>query len=95
MTRFLQSDENPGGFKLEELLMIVRADVLKRSAKIAHDDSPEALRVMANNMKILLHLTEATDLALDSTRTLGEKTTLAAAEMRKAEGPGAMQRQLS
>jgi hypothetical protein len=70
MTRFLQSEENPGGFKLEELLMILRADVLKRSAKIANDDRPEALRVMANNMKILLHLTEAAELALDSTRTL-------------------------
>ena len=70
MTRFLQSEDNPGGFRLEEILTILRADVLKRSVKIADDERPEALHVMANNMKILQHLTEAAELALDSTRTL-------------------------
>lgn len=70
MTRFLQSDENPSGFKLEELLTVLRSDVLKRSLKIASDERPEALKVMANNMKILQHLTEASELALDSTRVL-------------------------
>ncbi len=70
MTRFLQSDDNPGGFKLEDILMVLRADVLKRSVRIAHDERPEAQRVMANNVKILLHLTEAAALALDSTQTL-------------------------
>ncbi|MGD2131271.1 MAG: histidine kinase [Maricaulaceae bacterium] len=70
MTRFLQSDDNPGGFRLEEILAILRADVLKRSVRISDDDRPEALHVMANNMKILQHLTEAAELAADSTRTL-------------------------
>jgi hypothetical protein len=70
MTRFLQSDENPSGFKLEEILAVIRADVLKRSVKIASDDRPEALRVMANNVKILQHLTEAAELAHSSTQIL-------------------------
>jgi hypothetical protein len=70
MTRFLQSDENPSGFKLEEILNVLRADVLKRSVKIAHDERPEALHVMANNVKILEYLTEAAELARDSSRTL-------------------------
>jgi hypothetical protein len=70
MTRFLKSDENPNGYKLEDILDVIRADVLKRSVKIAHDERPEALHVMANNMKILQHITEAAELARDSTRTL-------------------------
>lgn len=70
MTRFLQSEENPSGFKLEELLVVLRSDVLKRSVKIANDDRPEALHVMANNMKILQLLTEAAELARDSTQVL-------------------------
>lgn len=70
MTRFLQSDENPTGHRLEDILGEIRADVLKRSLKIAHDERPEALHVLSNNMKILQHLTEAAELARDSTRTL-------------------------
>lgn len=70
MTRFLQSDENPDGYKLEDILVALRADVLKRSLKIANDGRPEAFRVMANNMKILQHLTEACELARDSSLTL-------------------------
>lgn len=70
MTRFLQSEENPNGFKLEEILAVIRADVLKRAVKIAHDDRPEALRVMANNVKILQHLTDAAELARNSTQIL-------------------------
>jgi hypothetical protein len=70
MTRFLVSDDNPGGYKLEDILTVIRADVLKRCSKIALDDRPEAQHVVANNMEVLRHLTEAIDLARDSTRTL-------------------------
>lgn len=70
MTRFLVSDENPSGYKLEEILTVIRADVLKRCTKIALDERPEAKHVLANNMKVLNHLTDAIQLALDSTRTL-------------------------
>jgi hypothetical protein len=70
MTRFLISDENPGGYKLEDILTVIRADVLKRCTKIALDERPEAQRVLANNMAVLEHLTQAIELARDSTRVL-------------------------
>lgn len=70
MTRFLMSDENPAGYRLEDLLMAIRADVLQRCTKIALDHRPEAMHVLANNVKVLEHLTEAMALAQDSTRTL-------------------------
>ena len=70
MTHFLRSEKNPGGHKLEDLLMQLRADVLHRCDVIAADTRPEALHVMANNVKVLGHLSEAFTLALDSTRVL-------------------------
>jgi hypothetical protein len=70
MTRFLVSEDNPAGYKLEEILTVIRADILARCTKIALDDRAEAKHVLANNMKVLGHLTEAIHLALDSTRTL-------------------------
>lgn len=70
MTRFLVSDDNPSGRKLEEILLELRADVLARCTKISGDTRPEALHVMANNMQVLEQLTAAIELAQDSTRTL-------------------------
>ncbi len=70
MTRFLVSDENPTGYRLEDILTVIRADVLKRCTKIALDDRPEAQHVVHNNMEVLTHLTRAIELAKDSSRTL-------------------------
>ncbi len=70
MTRFLVSDENPTGFKLEDILIAIRRDILQRCVKIADDHRVEAHEVMANNMRILELVTEAIGLAEDSTRTL-------------------------
>lgn len=70
MTRFLASDTNPGGFKLEEILRAIRKDILTRCGKIVDDPSSEAQHVMTNNMKILNLLTDAIALAEDSTATL-------------------------
>ena len=70
MTRFLVSDENPSGYKLEELLTLVRADVLKRLERIALDERPEALHVFSNNVQVLEHLTRAMELARENTRVL-------------------------
>jgi len=70
MTRFLVSDDNPAGRKLEDVLLELRGDVIGRCAKLTEDHRPEALHVMANNMKVLEHLTAAIELAQDSTRTL-------------------------
>jgi hypothetical protein len=70
MTRFLVSEDNPAGRKLEDILLELRADVITRAAKITDDHRPEALHVMANNVKVLEHLTAAIELAQDSTRKL-------------------------
>jgi hypothetical protein len=70
VTHFLRSEKNPEGHKLEDLLMQLRADILHRCEMIASDTRPEALHVMANNMKVLGHLSESIALALDSTRVL-------------------------
>ncbi|WP_306014864.1 histidine kinase [Oceanicaulis sp. MMSF_3324] len=70
MTRYLVSEENPTGRKLEDILIELRADVLIRCTKISNDLRPEALHVLANNVKVLEHLTEAVELAQDSTNLL-------------------------
>lgn len=70
MTHFLVSDENPAGHKLEELLCDLRADIIKRCNKITHDKRPEAMSVLANNIKILEHLSESIHLATESTKIL-------------------------
>ncbi|WP_417494826.1 histidine kinase [Maricaulis sp.] len=70
MTHFLVSEENPGGRKLEEILIELRADILTRCTKISGDVRPEALEVMANNMAILQHMSDAIELAMNSTALL-------------------------
>lgn len=70
MTRFLRSESHPEGYKLEDLLLALRGEVLHRCQAIANDHRAEALQVMANNLTILKHLSESIDLAMDSTRVL-------------------------
>jgi len=70
MTHFLVSDDKPDGYKLEEILMVLRKDVLTRCLKVSDDHREEALHVMQNNMKILGMLSEAIALAQNSTQVL-------------------------
>lgn len=70
MTHFLSSDKNPEGYKLEDILKLVRNDMLYRATKIMDDEKPEAQHVLANNMSILKLLTESIALAEDSTNVL-------------------------
>jgi hypothetical protein len=70
VTHFLRSDKKPEGHKLEELLIMLRGDIVHRCDVIAGDHRPEALYVMNNNVKILQLLSEAIALSLDSTRML-------------------------
>jgi len=70
MTHFLVSEENPDGRKLEDILIELRADILTRCTMISSDLRPEALDVMANNMAILQHVSDAIELAMDSTALL-------------------------
>ena len=68
MTKFLVSEDNTGGYKLEDILLTIRADILKRCEKVVDDHRAEALHVMQNNMKILGMLTECINLATDSSK---------------------------
>ncbi len=70
MTHFLVSDTNPDGSKLEDILMIIRSDVLNRCTKITDDRRPEAQHVLGNNIKILEFLSQAIELAEDSSHVL-------------------------
>ncbi len=70
MTHFLVTEENPSGHRLEDILMIIRKDILIRATKIADDRRPEALHVMKNNMRILDLISDAIALAEDSSRVL-------------------------
>ena len=70
MTHFLVTDENPSGHRLEDILTMIRKDILTRALKIADDQRAEARHVMKNNMRILELVSEAISLAEDSTRVL-------------------------
>ena len=70
MTHFLQSDEKPDGYKLEDILYTIRKDVLIRCQKITDDHRTEAQHVLNNNVKILDYISEAIKLAEDSTQVL-------------------------
>jgi phosphoglycerate-specific signal transduction histidine kinase len=70
MTHFLSSDTNPQGYRLEDILIAVRRDLIARSSKIADDLRPEAKQVLDNNTQILQLLTQAIHVAEQSTRIL-------------------------
>jgi hypothetical protein len=70
MTNLLISDDNPNGAKLEDVLRILRKDIIARChlSVAVHDKDTE--KVVANNMRILNLLTECIDLAESSTDIL-------------------------
>lgn len=70
MTHFLVTDDNPDGYKLEDILKIIRKDMFLRTTKIMEDDRPEAQTVLDNNVKILTLLGGAIAAAEDSTIVL-------------------------
>lgn len=70
MTRFLVSEENPKGFKLEDLLLSLRREVVVRMEKIIDDRLPEARIVLDNDVRILQLLTDALHLAEASSAVL-------------------------
>jgi len=70
MTHFLKSDVKPDGMKLEEILMVLRRDILYRCTKIMEDPRAEAKHVLENNIEILGLISHAISLAEDSTHTL-------------------------
>lgn len=70
MTNFLITDENPEGYKLEDILTAIRNDIILRASKIMEDRRPEATAVMNNNIKILGYLSECIELATSSSEIL-------------------------
>ena len=70
MTHYLATDENPDGYKLEDILSLIRQDIIKRVGKIAQDCKPEAHHVLKNNIKILGLITECIEIANSSTELL-------------------------
>ncbi|MBO6783057.1 MAG: histidine kinase [Alphaproteobacteria bacterium] len=70
MSRFLVTDDNPDGYKLEDILSAIRNEILQRATKIMDDSRPEAVAVINNNIKILNHLSESIALAENSTEVL-------------------------
>jgi UDP-N-acetylmuramyl tripeptide synthase len=70
MTHFLVTEDNPKGYRLEDIMAMIRKDIITRTLKIADDQRAEAKHVMHNNMKILGLLSDAIALAEDSTQVL-------------------------
>ncbi len=68
MTHFLATPENPDGRKLEDILVQLQNDIVRRSNKIIDDARPEARAVLQNNIEILAWLGQCIDKAEDSTR---------------------------
>jgi len=69
-TKFLVTEDNPEGYKLEDILTQIRNDMLFRATKIMADQRPEAMAVMNNNIKILNNLAESIELAKNSSDIL-------------------------
>ena len=70
MTHFLITDDNSEGYMLEDILSIIRKDIILRSSKILDDDREQAQQVLENNIKILGLLSESINLADSSTKIL-------------------------
>ncbi len=70
MTHFLVNEENSGGYRLEEVLLAIRKEIILRATKILDDPRPEARQVLDNNVRILQLLSESIKLAEESTRIL-------------------------
>ena len=70
MTHFLASQANENGFKLEDILTVIRADVIKRCDRIVSDTRDESVQVLENNIQILQLLSQSIRLAENSSHIL-------------------------
>lgn len=69
-TTFLVTDDNPQGWKLEDILTEIQNDIVRRSQKIVDDARPEARAVLTNNVEILGYLSKCIERAQESTKLL-------------------------
>lgn len=72
MTAFLVSDTKPEGYRLEDILTLVRNDIVKKATKIMDDRRPEAQAVLENDLRIVNLLTDCIGLANASTKILSK-----------------------
>ena len=70
MAKLLMSKDNPKGWKLEDLLTTLQADVVERMSRIRGDNRPEARRVLENSAEIITMLGDCSLRAQDSVRIL-------------------------
>jgi hypothetical protein len=69
-TTFLVTDENPDGWKIEDILTVIQNDMFRRTQKIVGDTRDEARAVLNNNIEILGLLSQCIDKAQESTQIL-------------------------
>lgn len=69
-TTFLVTEDNPDGWKIEDILMAIQNDMFRRTQKIVGDSRDEARAVLNNNIEILGMLSQCIDKAKDSTKIL-------------------------
>ena len=70
MTKLLISSKNQEGYCLEDVLRVIRTDILERCLPMSEDSRQEAQHVVANNMRILTLISEAIEIAEESTEVL-------------------------
>lgn len=70
MEPYLVAETIPKIHRLDEILIVLRELILKRSHALADNRLPEAKHVMRNNMKVLKSLTEAIELTQESNKLL-------------------------
>ena len=69
-TTFLATEENPDGWKIEDILTAIQNEMLRRTQKIVGDSRDEARAVLNNNIEILGHLSQCIEKAKESTQIL-------------------------
>ena len=69
-TMFLATDENPTGYKLEDLLALIRKDLILQTTKIVDDNRVQARQVLENDIRILGLLSDCIGIAEQSSQLL-------------------------
>lgn len=69
-TTFLVTEENPDGWKIEDILLTIQNDIFRRTQKIVGDTRTEARVVINNNIEILGLLSRCIEKATESTQIL-------------------------
>lgn len=69
-TTFLVTEDNPEGWKIEDILSTIQDDIFRRTQKIVGDHRDEARTVLNNSIEILGLLSQCIEKATESTKVL-------------------------